>query len=87
MPLVEAVVVWEVFRAGCVLNRNVCPTKIVDYADTVATNSNPDESQLARASWAMPVFLKEKGDVVIISHSQERNNVHHWSGLFGTDFN
>ena len=73
-------------RAGCKLAREVYPTKTVGDADVVVTNSYPDESQLVRCSWVVPASLKEGGDVVIVSHSHEGNNVHQWAGRFGTDF-
>lgn len=66
--------------------REVYYTEAVREADLLVINGYPDESQFARSTWCVPLSLREGGDVVLITYSHEGQNLHQWSGRFGTDF-
>ena len=76
----------EEHRAGVKLARELYKAKIAKDADVVVANSYPDESQLVRAMWCVPLSLKEGGDAVLISHSFDGQNLHQLGSRFGTDF-
>ncbi len=73
-------------RAGVELARQVYQTETVADADVVVLNSYPDECQLVRSMACIPGSLREGGDVVIITHSHEGQNLHQWASRFGTDY-
>jgi hypothetical protein len=73
-------------RAGVELARQVYRTETVADADVVVLNSYPDECQLVRSMACVPGSLHEGGDVVIITHSHEGQNLHQWVSRFGTDY-
>jgi hypothetical protein len=52
----------------------------------VVINSYPDEPQFVRSTWAVDLSVREGGDAVLLNHSHEGQNLHQWSGRFGTDF-
>ena len=76
----------EEHRAGVKLARQLYRTETVVDADVVVANSYPDEFQLGRATWCIPGSLREGGDVVLLTHSHEGQNLHQLSGRFGTDY-
>lgn len=73
-------------RAGIKLARELYSTPAARDADVVIANSYPDEGQMGRAHWVVPASLKEGGDVVVLTHSHEGQNLHQLSGRFGTDY-
>jgi nickel-dependent lactate racemase len=73
-------------RAGAELARQLYKTETVKDRDIVVSNGYPDESQLGRAAWCIPLSLKKGGDAVLLTHSFEGQNLHQWAGRFGTDF-
>lgn len=73
-------------RAGVKLAREVYQTELAKGADVLILNSYPDESQLQRCNWLVPLSLREGGDVVIIGMGQDVQNLHQYRGRFGTDF-
>ncbi len=76
----------EEHRAGVELARELYTTEMVEDADVLVTNSYPDESQLSRAFWCISRSLREGGDVVVLSHSRDGQNLHQLSGRFGSDY-
>jgi hypothetical protein len=76
----------EEHRAGAELARQVYKTETVKDADVLVLNSYPDECQLVRSMGCVPDSLHEGGDVVVITHSFEGQNLHQWAGRFGTDY-
>jgi nickel-dependent lactate racemase len=76
----------EEHRAGVELARELYTTEMVEDADVLVTNSYPDESQLGRAFWCISRSLREGGDVVVLSHSRDGQNLHQLSGRFGSDY-
>ena len=76
----------EEHRAGAELARQLYSTETAKDADVVVANSYPDESQMGRAMWCVPLSLKEGGDVVLINHSFEGQNLHQLASRFGTGF-
>ncbi|MDP6453690.1 MAG: lactate racemase domain-containing protein, partial [SAR202 cluster bacterium] len=76
----------EEHRAGAELARELYTTETVEDADILITNSYPDESQLGRAFWCIGRSLREGGDVVVLSHSRDGQNLHQLSGRWGTDY-
>ena len=73
-------------RAGLDLARQVYRTETVQDADVVVANSYPDESQMGRGTWCVGVSLREGGDVVLLTHSPDGQNLHQFGGRFGTDY-
>ena len=73
-------------RAGVELARQVYRTEIATDVDVVVTNSYPDESQPYRATWCVPLSLREGGDVVLLAYSLLGQTLHQWVGRFGTDY-
>ena len=73
-------------RAGVVLARELYATPIVKDADVLVTNTYPDEGQMGRGHWMIPMSLKPGGDVVVLTHSHEGQNLHQLNSRFGTDF-
>ena len=73
-------------RAGVKLARELYSTPVARDADVVVANSYPDEGQMGRAHWVVPASLKEGGDVVVLTHSHEGQNLHQLSSRFGTDY-
>ena len=73
-------------RAGVKLAREVYSTPVARDADVVITNTYPDEGQMGRGHWVVPASLKEGGDVVILTHFHEGQNLHQLSSRFGTDY-
>jgi len=76
----------EEHRAGVELARQVYRTETVADADVLVLNSYPDECQLVRSMGCIPASLHEGGDVVIITHSHEGQNLHQWNSRFGKDY-
>ena len=76
----------EEHRAGAELARQVYRTETVGDADVLVLNSYPDECQLVRSMGCIPDSLNEGGDVVIITHSHEGQNLHQWNSRFGKDY-
>ncbi len=76
----------EEHRAGVELAREVYRTETVGDADVLVLNSYPDECQLVRSMGCIPASLNEGGDVVIITHSHEGQNLHQWNSRFGKDY-
>ena len=60
-------------------------TQVVDGADVLVVNTFPNESQMARAWWCIPLSLRDGGDVVLATHSHEGQNLHQLASAFGTD--
>ena len=73
-------------RAGAALARQVYSTETLKDCDVLVLNSYPDEPQAGRALWVIPFSLKEGGDVVVLTHSFEGQNLHQWGGRFGTEY-
>jgi nickel-dependent lactate racemase len=73
-------------RAGVALARDMYSTELVSDVDVLVLNSYPDECQIGRATWPIPRSLREGGDVVVICHSWEGQNLHQRSSRFGTDY-
>ena len=61
-------------------------TETVNDVDILVLNSYPDECQIGRATWPIPLSLKEGGEVVVLCHSWEGQNLHQRSSRFGTDY-
>jgi hypothetical protein len=78
--------VVEEHRAGVELARQVYQTETVAGADVLVLNSYPDECQLVRSMGCIPDSLQEGGDVVIITHSHEGQNLHQLNSRFGKDY-
>ena len=76
----------EEHRAGVRLARQLYRTETVVDADVLVLNSYPDESQLERSMGWVPTSLHEGGDVVLLTHSHEGENLHQLNGCFGTDY-
>jgi len=76
----------EEHRAGAALARQLYETETVKDADVLVLNSYPDECQLVRSMGCIPYSLHEGGDVVIITHSHEGQNLHQLNSRFGTDY-
>ncbi len=76
----------EEHRAGVKMARDVYGTKPINNADVLVLNSYPDEPQMVRALWPVANSLNEGGDVVLINHSHEGQNLHQWSGRFGKEY-
>jgi nickel-dependent lactate racemase len=76
----------EEHRAGAELARQIYRTETVGDADVLVLNSYPDECQLVRSMGCIPASLNEGGDVVIITHSHEGQNLHQWNSRFGKDY-
>lgn len=73
-------------RAGAKLAKELYSTVMATGADVVVTNAYPDEGQMGRAHWVVPVSLREGGDAVVLTHFHEGQNLHQYRGRFGTDF-
>ena len=73
-------------RAGVKLARQVYRTQMATDVDVLVSNSYPDESQPYRATWCVPVSLREAGDVVLMIHSPLGQVLHQWGSRFGTDY-
>jgi len=73
-------------RAGVELARRLYATETVKDVEILVANSYPDEGQIGRATWCIPVSLREGGDVVLLTHSHEGQNLHQWSSRFGKDY-
>ncbi|MHB9091601.1 MAG: lactate racemase domain-containing protein, partial [Chloroflexota bacterium] len=73
-------------REGAKLAREVYYTEPVKDADVLVVNGYPDESQFVRSTWCIPLSLREGGDAVLITFSHEGQNLHQWTGRFGTNY-
>lgn len=73
-------------RAGAKLAAQLYATKPAKDVDIVVANAYPDEAQMSRASWFVPLSLKDGGDVVLINHSPDGQNLHQLSSRFGTAY-
>jgi nickel-dependent lactate racemase len=73
-------------RAGVSLARQMYCTETVSDVDVLVLNSYPDECQIGRATWPIPLSLKDGGEVVVLCHSWEGQNLHQRSSRFGTDY-
>jgi lactate racemase len=73
-------------RAGVPLARKTYATPIARDADVVVTNTYPDEGQMGRGHWMVPMSLRDGGDVVVLTHFHEGQNLHQFNSRFGTDF-
>ncbi len=73
-------------RSGVKLAREVYATKTLKDMDILLINAYPDECQVGRCTWTVPISLRQGGDVVIVNHAHSGQVVHQWSGRFGTDF-
>jgi len=76
----------QAHRAGAKVAAQVYATKPAKNVDIVVANAYPDEPQMGRACWFVPMSLKEGGDVVLINHSPEGQNLHQLSSRFGTAY-
>ncbi len=76
----------EEHRAGAALARQVYSTETVKDADVVVLNTYPDECQLGRSTECISSSLKEGGDVVILTHSYEGQNLNQLNSRFGTEY-
>jgi nickel-dependent lactate racemase len=76
----------EEHRAGARLARELYRTEMAQDCDILVSNSYPDESQMGRAMWCVPHSLKEGGDLVVLCHSFDGQNLHQLSGRFGSDY-
>jgi len=68
------------------LARQMYRTETVKDVDVLVLNSYPDEGQIGRATWPIPISLKEDGEVVVLCHYWEGQNLHQKNSRFGTDF-
>ena len=73
-------------RAGAKLALEIHATETVEDADILVSNTYPDECQAIRATWPVPRSLKEGGDVVLVTHSYDGQNLHQFAGRFGTNY-
>jgi nickel-dependent lactate racemase len=73
-------------RAGVELARRLCATETVKDVEILVANSYPDEGQIVRATWCVPLSLREDGDVVLLTNFHEGQNLHQWSSRFGKDY-
>jgi nickel-dependent lactate racemase len=73
-------------RTGVKLAREVYATEMLKDMDILVNNGYPDECQMRRSTWTIPISLRDGGDAVIINHSHSGQVVHQWIGRFGTDF-
>jgi nickel-dependent lactate racemase len=73
-------------RAASKLGAQVYRTETIKDADVVVANSYPDEVQLLRTMWCIGPSLREGGDMVIVSHAPNGQNLHQAAGRFGTDY-
>ena len=73
-------------RAAVPVARKHSRTETVSDADLLVVNSYPNESQYGRAMWCVPLSLREGGDLVLLTHSHEGQNLHQLASPFGTDF-
>jgi len=73
-------------RAAVALARKLYRTETVKDVDVLVLNSYPDEGQIGRATWPIPVSLKAGGEVVILCHYWEGQNLHQRNSRFGTDY-
>jgi hypothetical protein len=73
-------------RTGVDLAREVYATQTLEEAEVVVANSYPDECQANRATWVVPRSLQEGGEVVLVTHSYDGQNLHQFAGRFGTEY-
>lgn len=73
-------------RVGSKLAYEVYYTEPAREADVVVANAYPDDGQFVRSIWAFGKSLREGGDAVLIVNSHEGENLHQYSGRFGSDF-
>jgi nickel-dependent lactate racemase len=73
-------------RAGTALAYETYRTLPLDPVDVLISSPYPCESQLARATWPIPLSLRPGGDVVLIAHSPTGQCLHHLGSPFGTDY-
>ncbi len=73
-------------RAGVTFARQMYCTEMVKDVDVLVLNSYPDEGQIGRATWPIPISLKDGGEVVVLCHSWEGQNLHQLNSRFGTDY-
>jgi hypothetical protein len=73
-------------RAAVEMARDVYVTELGKDADIVVSNAYPDEPQIVRAYWPVPSTLKEGGDVVVLTHFWEGQNLQGLVARYGTDF-
>jgi nickel-dependent lactate racemase len=76
----------EEHREGVKLARQMYVTELASNADVVVSNSFPDESQMGRGMWPVARSIRDGGDVVLITHSIEGQNLHQLSSRFGTGY-
>lgn len=76
----------EEHRVGVKLARQMYSTQLAKDVDIVVSNSFPDESQMGRGMWCVDPSLKEGGDVVLLTHSFDGQNLHQLSSRFGTGY-
>ncbi len=73
-------------RSGVKLARQVYATEMLREMDVLINNGYPDECQITRSSWTVPISLRQGGDVVMVNHAHSGQVVHQWNGRFGTDY-
>ena len=73
-------------RAAVELARKLYRSETVTDADILVVNSYPDESQIIRSYWTVPLSLREGGDVVVVTYSWEGQNMLQLYSRFGTDY-
>jgi len=76
----------EEHREAVKLARQTYATDLGQDADIVISNAFPDEPQIVRAYWPIPATLKEGGDVVVLTHFWEGQNLQGLVARYGTDF-
>ncbi len=60
--------------------------ELSENADVVIANSYPDEGQISRSLRYVGACIRDGGDLVVVNHSYEGQNLHQMSSRFGTDF-
>lgn len=73
-------------RAATALARQRYRSETAKDVDVVVVNSYPDESQIVRSYWTIPLSLRQGGDAVVLTHSWEGQNLLQISSRFGTDY-
>lgn len=76
----------EEHRAAVAQARELYQGELTEDADVVIANSYPDEGQISRSLRYVDAMIREGGDLVIVNHSYEGQNLHQLSSRFGSDY-
>jgi nickel-dependent lactate racemase len=76
----------EEHREAVKLARQTYVTELGKDADIVISNSYPDEPQIVRAYWPVPATLKDGGDLVVLTHFWEGQNLQGLVARYGTEY-